>query len=126
MATDVAERVTRGVALLDEKVPGWVDKVNVERLDVSNGVTCVLGQLYGAYNSGRAKLDLDEAQAAELGFQVRFPKGGTSLGDLVVLLVAAFGDEYPALTKEWQRVIGVLKQNTATEVTVETKELVHA
>lgn len=125
MATDVTGRVARGVALLDEKVPGWVDRVDVEQLDVSNGLTCVLGQLFLTYSSGRAKLDLDEVQAAEHGFQLRFPKGST-LADLVTVLAAAFGDEYPALTREWQRVIGVLKQNTATEVTLETKELVHA
>lgn len=125
MATDVAARVARGVALLDEKVPGWVNKVDVEQLNVSNGTTCVLGQLYGEYNFGRAKLGLDEVQAAEYGFQLRFPKGN-GLADLFTILVAAFGDEYPALTKEWQRVIGVLKQNAATEVTLETRELVHA
>lgn len=40
------ERVRRGAALLDEKYPGWADRIELDRLDLGSCTTCVLGQLY--------------------------------------------------------------------------------
>jgi hypothetical protein len=46
------DAVDRGVALLDEKVPGWRELIQVSRLAMSNGCRCVLGQLFGGYLEG--------------------------------------------------------------------------
>lgn len=49
----LATRVRRGVALLDEKVPGWHQRIDVETLDVNLCSKCVLGQLFrGNYDLG--------------------------------------------------------------------------
>lgn len=36
----------RGAALLDEKMPGWHDKIDLERLQLASLTQCVLGQLF--------------------------------------------------------------------------------
>lgn len=38
-----------GAAVLDDLHPGWAYRINVDRLAMSNGSDCVLGQLYGHY-----------------------------------------------------------------------------
>lgn len=43
------ERVRAGMALLDERVPGWRDRVNRRRLDLSSMRKCPLGQIYGSF-----------------------------------------------------------------------------
>jgi hypothetical protein len=67
----VAERVARGAALLDEKMPGWIERVNVEWLDIASCYFCVLGQvlddgtrastddLDSPYSAGIKALDID-------------------------------------------------------------------
>jgi hypothetical protein len=44
MAT-IAERVARGAALLDEREPGWWQRIDLDRLDLGSPCRCVLGQL---------------------------------------------------------------------------------
>lgn len=41
--TDVQERVSRGVAFLDENVPGWESKIILDSLDMWSGCACVCG-----------------------------------------------------------------------------------
>jgi hypothetical protein len=45
----VVERVNRGAQLLDEEKPDWVEKIIPDRLNMSNGNFCVIGQVYGEY-----------------------------------------------------------------------------
>jgi hypothetical protein len=44
MAT-IAERVARGAALLDEREPGWWQRIDLGALDMDEPCECVLGQL---------------------------------------------------------------------------------
>lgn len=39
------QRVARGAALLDERVPGWRANINTDRINMTDGSRCVLGQL---------------------------------------------------------------------------------
>jgi hypothetical protein len=51
----VTERVARGDALLDEHKPGWAERIDLGRLDVSDAYDCVLGQVFppaGGYADG--------------------------------------------------------------------------
>lgn len=43
----LSTRVRRGVALLDEKVPGWHNRIDVDELDLTDTCHCVLGQITG-------------------------------------------------------------------------------
>lgn len=123
--SDIEYRVAQGVALLDRVAPGWVDRINVDTLDVSHGGRCVLGQLYGLYTDGQGKLGLTMQQAADHGFQTQALDRSSDSLDWHRWVKAFLDNDYPALTDEWRRVIGILRQNTvATETTVELKELV--
>lgn len=70
-------RAERGAAFLDALDPAWAARVDVRRLELSDGAACVLGQLHGDYRLGlgRARvLDLSSAPVAslspvDLGFQ---------------------------------------------------------
>ena len=111
MNSDIQERVARGVALLDRVEPGWFHRVNTEKLDLSHGGLCVLGQLYGHYCSSLGRLSLSPDGAAEHGFQVRV--GPVPEGEAMLNWVLAAFTEYPALNQEWQRVIAILKSGQA-------------
>ena len=39
------QRVARGVALLDERVPDWRERINTDGLDMVTGTRCVVGQV---------------------------------------------------------------------------------
>lgn len=44
--SDIAARVARGAAWLDEKYPQWYSKIDLSILDLGNCTQCVLGQVY--------------------------------------------------------------------------------
>lgn len=51
--------VKRGAALLDERVPGWREKVNPQLLDLTHWTYCVLGQIFGSYDMGAVALEIE-------------------------------------------------------------------
>lgn len=57
-----AERVARGAALLDKRMPGWAARIDLSVLDLANECRCVLGQLWTGdddpYVTGLRTLDL--------------------------------------------------------------------
>jgi hypothetical protein len=42
-----SERVANGAQMLDEKLPGWYERIDQDKLDVTYGGTCICGQLGG-------------------------------------------------------------------------------
>jgi hypothetical protein len=64
-------RVARGVALLDETVPDWRQRIDVETLDMTDGTQCVVGQVFAAaywYGLGRLGLDEGSWDSHDYGF----------------------------------------------------------
>ena len=43
------KEITKGIELLNKINPGWVDKINLEELDMSQADKCIIGQVYGDY-----------------------------------------------------------------------------
>lgn len=41
------QAVAKGAALLDERNPGWRERINLGTLEIGSVYDCVLGQLYG-------------------------------------------------------------------------------
>jgi hypothetical protein len=92
----VAERVARGAALLDETVPGWDQRIDLDLLDVDCCERCILGQLFASqatawpvsrgFGAGTVALGIDDTEIEELGF------------DDTSMTVAE-------VTAEWRRVI---------------------
>lgn len=103
MAT--AERVLRGIALLDERGPkDWRDSIDLERLDMSSPWDCVLGQLYqddsgsGAYLRALAALGIPESTYHKGPGPEKY---GFEFVDS--------GDEYVELTEEWLVQLSVVR-----------------
>jgi hypothetical protein len=44
--TAVAQSVAAGAAFLDERMPGWPERIDLDKLDLSGCWRCVLGQLF--------------------------------------------------------------------------------
>jgi hypothetical protein len=105
-------RAKVGATLLDLLRPGWANEIRTDRLDLASCQVCVLGQLFGSYEEGAAKV-----------FAMRFKRKGVDPRDFNARYEAAseagfcVPDEYQAqvgeplpklyrkLTDAWKREI---------------------
>jgi hypothetical protein len=94
----IAERVAKGAALLDEKIPGWDKDIDLARLDLASPCRCILGQLHYSedaseafddYWVGLGRLNMNAFTSMAFGFAAFSYRQG----------------EYDALGAEWSRVI---------------------
>jgi hypothetical protein len=92
--SDYRANVEKGAAFLDERMPGWLDRVDVPNLDLGSCFRCVLGQLGGSYHDERLRLGLAYQESIELGFNVSALDNGITEAR-----------EYASLTEEWQAYI---------------------
>ena len=67
-------RVERGAALLDKRMPGWAERIDLEMFVLADCKRCVLGQLGGHYWGGLDELKLSSRDGAEHGFDVYAPE----------------------------------------------------
>ncbi len=79
-----------GATLLDQKWPGWHQRINLAELDQGSCADCTLAQLYGWYFDGLAHLGLARAAAEIYGFNA------SDCG-------AALAEAYLSLTEQWVR-----------------------
>ncbi len=92
---DIAARVAAGAQWLDDNVPGWVDLIDLDRLDLRSTCRCVLGQLFDDYDF--APRDA-RWYSGDYGFD--------AVGDHLTA-------EYVALTDAWTRLITTRRQRAA-------------
>lgn len=94
--------VRKGAAFLDENGPAdWRGSIAPTKLDLGNGGTCVLGQVYGDYSRGLDRLGICDEFAGTAGFatpDVDF--AGSALG-------ATYDEDAwdRALTAAWRQVL---------------------
>lgn len=96
--TELRQRVLNGAMFLDQHVPGWRDKINIDDLNIRSGCYCILGQIYGDYEEGAKILNMPvvdkyhppspSKESIELGFNDVY--------------TANFGMELSELTNEWK------------------------
>lgn len=106
-------QITRGVALLDARMPGWLDRIDIDRLDMSFGAFsysrpdcgCVLAQVnamskagFGLYGAGLRALGLTGGEDMACGFALPF---------------LASERDWPVLTAEWAETIRQLRAERA-------------
>lgn len=94
-APDIRERVTAGAAWLDQHRPGWLNRIDLITLDVSDPECCPIGQEYGTYDDRPADLRNGRREAA-LGFYAPPTADGRFRPSSDV------ADEYAALTEAWK------------------------
>lgn len=63
------EYVSAGVKFLDSVKPGWADKISLNKLNMEAGDDCILGQLYGMFETGLGALSLNSEKSAKYGFE---------------------------------------------------------
>lgn len=94
MNLTITERVTNGMAYLDERYPDHVDRVDIARLDVGSSLACPLGQADGeSYEKGilDAVVELDDEREWSRDHGFSWIRGDNFLIDIV------------RLTNEWKR-----------------------
>lgn len=60
MTATLEELVQTGVTRLDARRPGWYDNVDLDTLNIADTKDCILGQLFGHFDSGVALLNENE------------------------------------------------------------------
>lgn len=85
------EAIARGTALLDRERPGWRKRVKPSKLHLADCHTCVLGQVYGSFDSGLSALGLTYFDAEDYGFLLPANRDNTG--------------HYGWLTRAWKRVL---------------------
>ncbi|WP_095511485.1 hypothetical protein [Rubrivirga marina] len=92
-------RAARGAALLDDRDPGWADRVDPGSLHLSDGEACVLGQLWGEYRQGLGRARVLDFSSAPGRFVSPVDLGFQAVGDLGD---AAEALDYTFLTRAWR------------------------
>jgi hypothetical protein len=79
------------MALLDERLPHWVNRVDPRSLNMGDPLACVVGQVFGSWIKGGRVLGLSWDESIEHGFEV-------DEGPYIYT-------RYAALTREWRDAI---------------------
>lgn len=96
------EQIEKGAKLLDEKLPEWLEKQKLSKLNLRMPCNCILGQAYPEKNYSNALWDLfpgqyDQLQASiEHGFSINNKRERTDEEDT---------QEWRQLTNEWKSYI---------------------
>lgn len=70
MELTIAQRVQRGIALMDGLGPdNWRRMIDLDMLDIRNPERCVIGQIYGDYIMGRMPFHISRATMDNVGQQ---------------------------------------------------------
>lgn len=93
----ITERTERGAALLDARRPGWWQRIDLDRLDLSDTCDCVAGQISGGVYITDWTLAMEALGLETPALQAAHGFDATD-GD---------GDRaYDALTAAWRDLIG--------------------
>lgn len=111
----IQDRIARGAALLDEKMPGWIDKQDLIFLNMASGCHCVLGQCGGEYHKIVTRLWQQSCDVMELeklscahGFNIAFDESN-GLSEKHV-------KDYQELTDAWKLLIAERRRAELTPV----------
>lgn len=94
-----------GAALLDEKLPGWADKIDLDAFVITSIYSCVLGQLYGGYGRGLGELFGEEIYTSNATEAKRLAERVASLG-FDMSTIGEYDYSWGDLQKEWEYLIG--------------------
>lgn len=106
----MAKRVDAGIAFLNVVRPGWVRKIDLDKLDLSSPKTCVIGEVLGDYYRGRSSLGLSADNGRDSAHKA-VTKSGSEI-TLPIALGFAAKTNYPLLTRIWKiKIRGLLKRS---------------
>jgi hypothetical protein len=112
--TDIDRRVSQGMRLLDDKRPGWEERIILDRLDMANFTQCVVAQVVGhcpeSSHPHAYYLDGLFALGISSGVKYGFDRRGGS-GDC----------SYSELTQAWTKAITARREGKSNNPTVPPK-----
>lgn len=102
MSTEHDDRAQRGATLLDQKQPGWVDRIDLDELRMASAAHCIIGQAFGSFHQGGRRLFADDwivpaGWAHTGGVANGFYVSGDGTSEVFA--------EYAELDDSWQRII---------------------
>ena len=100
------QRIQKGIDLLNRRCPGWIEKINLDNLDMMCTENCILGQLFLNYDRGLKKLILLSGE-----------KYGFNPSDHFIDMISAV-EAYNTLTTEWKNEVSSM----LTVIINETRE----
>lgn len=103
---DIVRRVEAGAAWLDENKPGWVDQIDLDRLDMYERPDCILGQLYGNFNNVAQYFGDEPTEERPLSHDA-----AVSFGFFAANLERC-EEEYAILQSAWKRLITTRRRDT--------------
>lgn len=110
---DYAERVQRGIALLDQKWPAWATEIDLDTLDISSGTSCMTAQYAqrhancASYLRGQQLLTLSDSAYEAHGFNADGQSTGETDGPSF--------EDYAALNGLWKAAIVARRAQTPPE-----------
>lgn len=99
---ELRERARNGATLLDERRPGWRERINLRTLDIGCGENCVVAQEYGDWPDGKRELygTIDDRRAIAHGFVVG--PGDLSATSIALGRAVRLEDAYELLNAAWR------------------------
>ena len=97
------DEITAGMDLLDNKVPGWEDKVDLDRLNQyesrwTDDCGCILVHVFGDYHDGLDEMKISKHNAEKYGFVI-----GSDSVTIGVTTAQDVHRSYKTLTAWWKR-----------------------
>lgn len=74
--------VRNGISLLNDKVPDWASRINLDKLDMDSFTDCILGQLFSHFNDGFRALGLNDNTSRSHGFLLPYTETWGSYGEM--------------------------------------------
>lgn len=90
------KEIAKGIKLLNKINPGWVNMINLDKLNMTSSFDCIIGQVYGDYCKYITRLE-------KTYYFDRYEYGFTA------------NDQY-TLTKEWKQAIINIRSNQSTSI----------
>lgn len=92
----IPQEIKAGMELLDIEAPGWREEIDLEKLNLGDCESCILGQLFERYTLGLFALELLNGEAHRFGFDCH-------------------PTDYDALTQDWKKALSESSSPIAAE-----------
>jgi hypothetical protein len=111
----IPEEVKAGMALLDEKAPGWREKVDLDKLNMGGCVRCILGQIYGHFDEGLTALGICEVGVVEIQFDLAIEKAARYGFAIEDPYLKNYHLDYATFTQTWKEALSEPSSPVAAE-----------
>lgn len=99
-------RVKKEAKNLDKHVPGWHDRIDLDKLNMFSPEDCVIGQLYGYFGDNRPYHDgINERKVAYGSIPLGVPKNPVLYYPLIIFMIPAIAPQLLLIKQLWVKEI---------------------